>query len=491
MPSSTELTSLFQSDVRPTLGRRVSPFFISCVLHYFGIGLVSYVLLHAPAVVNPNLRDHYSMRHLDLRAPSPSIAHNDPTLYPRVKTNPVQKTQARKAAPDSHPSEKPAARAGDNAPKLASVQPAQPRPVPAVKIASGQGEGKQTLVQPTVKTHTDTALNLPLPAVMIWTPEKTQTQAIVAPKPAPPTTSDVDPSLDIPNEELKLASLNVAAVDKPSPVPAPTPGTTTPIAVKGPDMVKMAPATVSSSENQPTPTSVLSISDLRVEDGSVVLPPANETLGDSKSQGGGSPQSNGSLESSKTLPAGSGGTGQGAPGNGADPAAAATGASSTASDAGLTVDHIELPPDGKFGVVVVGSSLTEQYPEIMQIWSDRVAYTAYLHVGLPKTWILQYAQLRSSDASGEGSVAHIDAPWPFDIFRPNLLAADVNADALMVHGILDSAGRLESLNIAFPDDFPHASFVLAVLKRWQFRPALQQGKATPVEVLLIIPEEAN
>jgi hypothetical protein len=61
----------------------------------------------------------------------------------------------------------------------------------------------------------------------------------------------------------------------------------------------------------------------------------------------------------------------------------------------------------------------------------------------------------------------------------------------MVHGILNVYGKLESLAVAFPQDYSHGSFVLAALSRWQFRPALSKGKATPVEILLIIPDEVD
>jgi hypothetical protein len=151
--------------------------------------------------------------------------------------------------------------------------------------------------------------------------------------------------------------------------------------------------------------------------------------------------------------------------------------------------HITLPRDGQFSVVVVGTSLGDEYPETLQIWNDRTAYTAYLHVGLSKNWILQYARVRSGDAADQGNAGRLEAPWPYDIRRPNLISRDLNADALLVHGIVNQDGRFEKLAIAFPADFDHASFVLHALQQWQFRPARQNGKATTVEVLLIIPDE--
>lgn len=120
-----------------------------------------------------------------------------------------------------------------------------------------------------------------------------------------------------------------------------------------------------------------------------------------------------------------------------------------------------------------------------------MAYTVYLHVGLARSWILQYSLPRSDDASSAGNVAHIDAPWPYNIVRPNLQPGAIEADALMVHGFVNPSGRFETLSVVFPQTFPQAEFVLSSLQQWQFRPAMQNGAGARVEVLLIIPEELN
>jgi hypothetical protein len=185
-------------------------------------------------------------------------------------------------------------------------------------------------------------------------------------------------------------------------------------------------------------------------------------------------------------PAPASGTGTQAVANAGSTRGAATAAS---SEDDPSQAHISLPKDGKFGVVVVGSSLGDQYPEITPIWGGRLAYTVYLHVGLAKSWILQYTLPRSAEADAAGSVARLDAPWPFEIVRPNIDPGAINADALMVHGTVNKAGRFESLNIVFPNDFPQARFVLNTLRQWQFRPATQNGQNTDVEILLIIPDE--
>lgn len=134
--------------------------------------------------------------------------------------------------------------------------------------------------------------------------------------------------------------------------------------------------------------------------------------------------------------------------------------------------------------MVVGSSLVEKYPETAELWNGRMSYTVYLHMGLAKSWIMQYSLPRS----GQGNVEHIEAPWPFSIVRPNIAPGSIDADALMVHGFVNQTGHFEGLSIAFPPKFAQAQFVLGSLAQWQFRPATQNGQNVKVEVLLIIPE---
>jgi hypothetical protein len=124
----------------------------------------------------------------------------------------------------------------------------------------------------------------------------------------------------------------------------------------------------------------------------------------------------------------------------------------------------------------------------MQLWAGRLAYTVYLHVGLEKNWILQYAVTREA-ASVSGNVTQPRAPWPYLMERPHLASGDFNSDAVMVHGVLNAAGHFEALAVVFPSDFSQAKFVLSALQQWRFRPARQNGAIIAVEVLLIIPEE--
>jgi hypothetical protein len=148
--------------------------------------------------------------------------------------------------------------------------------------------------------------------------------------------------------------------------------------------------------------------------------------------------------------------------------------------------HITRPKEGQFGSVVVGSTLTEKYPETAELWSGRLSYTVYLPVGLAKSWILQYSLSRAD--SPAGATTRVEAPWPYNIVRPNIAPGTIDADALMIHGFVNQAGRFEALSIAFPPEFAQAQFVLNALNQWEFRPATQNGQNIKVEVLLIIPE---
>jgi hypothetical protein len=153
-----------------------------------------------------------------------------------------------------------------------------------------------------------------------------------------------------------------------------------------------------------------------------------------------------------------------------------------------TTTPIALPKDGHFGSVIVNDALEQEFPELEGMWSGRIAYTAYLHVGLPKSWILQYSLPRSAEAAAGGTTSRLEAPWPYNIVRPNLAPDSIDADALMIRGVVDESGRFQNLTVVFPQPFSSAQFVLAALRQWQFRPAQQNGQAAKVDILLIIPE---
>jgi len=53
--------------------------------------------------------------------------------------------------------------------------------------------------------------------------------------------------------------------------------TTAPLVVRGPELLQMAPVTTVASSEQPIAAAVMSLSDLRMTEGSVTLPPVNET----------------------------------------------------------------------------------------------------------------------------------------------------------------------------------------------------------------------
>jgi hypothetical protein len=300
------------------------------------------------------------------------------------------------------------------------------------------------------------------------------------------------------------------------------PSTTAPIAVKRESQPMQMPALASAPVGTATPARVISLSDVQMERGIIALPAINELgtrdgvedpaaeRGLAGNNGSGAGKQNASVTGSgvgdrgsdassaggntqrAAVGAGEGGTAEG-PGRGG--MNAGTGESADGSgigDAGTTdtasVTEIRQPVDGQFGAVVVGSSIAEKYPETMQLWAGRLAYTVYLHVGLEKNWILQYAVTREA-ASVDGNASQPHAPWPYLIERPHLAAGDFNSDAVMVHGRLNATGHFEALAVVFPSDFSQAKFVLSALQQWRFRPARQNGAVIAVEVLLIIPEE--
>jgi hypothetical protein len=526
--------------------------FLASVAIHFLIALIAYVgFVYSPRIRTQEAHLHLVVRKLELQ-PVENQNHTGgsggeigyPGPIPGAKT--VARAQ-RPAAP------RPAAPAAARPAPTAVKQSAEmARPKPAAQIASNQvAQLKQapvTLIQPNVPETK--ILEIPVPTVVIWTPEKVPVKTIVPPQPHPATAADIRPSIAPPNQEVNLGDIPLSSSELGSKQPL-LPTTTSPIVVHGPQAPQLPPATATQTKAQPTPAAVVALSDVQMNEGVINLPPANQTAaskapgplmaghqGDAPRVGTSNDPISESVPAAGTKPAAGGTTANStgdakAPGPAAKPAdpkpadngvgksnaptntasappkpgpvpavAVPAPAPATATSAGLgngsgnnsgngnslTTDRIELPQNGRFGAVVVGASLDAKYPEAAELWGGRMAYTVYLHVGLVKSWILQYSLTRTGDASAGGTLARLDAPWPFSIVRPNLAPGSIDADALMIHGIVNAAGRFENLAIVFPQQFAEAGFVLGSLQQWQFRPATLGGQAIPVEVILIIPD---
>jgi hypothetical protein len=476
------MISLF--DERREAGQKPYSFAVSVLVHGAVIGLVLLGLARRPKMNNRIFEDRFTVRHLDLNTPDPRMQPKAPSKveYPGAQSK-DSLLKARNTAPGGNP----------------EAQPKISRQIAQAALAA------RTLVQPDLESK---PIDIPLPTFIIWSAGKTAARVIVAPQPKPAAAAEVRPSIDPPNQDANLANLSISATDLATPTPQIQPSTTSPLVVHGPDLPQATPQTSSQSSAPPTPATVMSLSDLRVKEGAVTLPAGNETAAsaasgalaqghaaDPSAAGKGNPESKaggrgaGVGQGDAANKSGSSGSAGNRNGVKIWPAQQAAAGNADGSGNQPATVHITLPISGQFGAVILGASLKEAYPETAELWSGRLAYTVYLHVGLAKSWILQYSLSREDNAAASGNIAHIDAPWPYNIVRPNIDPGAIDADALMVHGFVNQAGRFEGLTVAFPSDFPLAKFVLDSLAQWQFRPAAQNGQNIKVEVLLIIPDQ--
>lgn len=493
MPMSSRSISLF-SESGP-MRTRPSRFAFSALLHGVACGVVLYGLSRSPRVEDPALVRHYSVRLLDLHQAEPQPRLSMPGALSAAAAD----TEAAKGAP------------GDAGAAAAPSAPPQ-----RVQMNLQTQTAPQTLVQPDLPKTLVLLHPIPLPTVVMWSLENSTARVILAPPPQPLTAAQVHPPLEIPNREVTLAEVKIASSDLPTEAPSLPPSTTTPVAVRGPQAVQPVSLAAAKPTAWPTPVRVVSLSDLEMPEGTVALPMANQTAaataagfalgptagaaGDGTRRAERASGTDGRAVGRASDGAGSGHERVSSAGDAVARSGVASGTGNGAASSGDSppdggsepaVTRIKQRKDGKFGVVVVGSSIEDAYPEAAGVWSGRLAYTVYLHVGLAKSWILQYSLPRNAAASVAGTVTRPDAPWPYDMVRPHLPPGDGNADAILVHGVVNAAGKFEQLGIVFPLEFAQARFLLSALEQWQFRPAMANGEAAPVEVLLIIPEESE
>lgn len=489
---STSLTTISLFHESSYSRRQPLTLFASIFVHSIIIVLVYLVFLYAPRVdIHATVR--YDMRVLNLEDPDllPPRQHSGSSRYP----GPVSalKNQGTRGNEAAH------------------------RPTPI--LAPHTQLGPQTVLQPDLKTTTVLAKEIPLPKVVLWSASSLPTKDVVPPKPQKLPTANVRPQIDLPNQEVNLGDIPLASTSKLTLHSVAPASNTTPMVSHQPSQnIQATTISTAQSQLQAAPAAVMSLSDLSMN-AKVALPPVNQTVkgspdgslasghakpmpgpedvnADEKNPGSGSSKTAGKIpgfgtgNTAGSPSAGGGKSAQpGAGGQGSANGLGQTQGNGSGDDDRPTATKISLPPDGRFGAVVVGTSLEDQFPEIGSVWHGRMAYTVYLHVGLAKSWVLQYALTRTADAIGAGSVSQVDAPWPFNIVRPNLAPGSIDSDALMIHGYINTAGRFENLEMVFPPAFPQRDFVLQSLAQWQFRPAAQDGRPIRAEVLIVIPDQ--
>ena len=460
---SSPAISLFSA--QPELDKDPYSFLVSVVLHGGVIGLVFFGLLSAPKIKHPAMAERYAIRHLDFQALDPEFqrAAENAVEAPRLEA----KVKVRTPPPGG----------------------SQEEQAPIMRHVFNAPITQHTLVQPDIPKPLKIPVNVPLPTVVIWNSAKSDIKTIVAPAPMRPPITNVKPIIQRPNDSPTLADIAIRPSEMPMPAQPILPSTTSPVVVAGAKPTPPTPLTTAAGSAQPSGGTVLSLSDTRMTNGAVALPPVNQSA---------AANSPGALTPGKAKEPSQAGHGNPGSGQGGAAARQGSGHPSGAPNAAQNGQGFGLLPgttritrqkEGQFGAVIVGSSMQEKYPEIADVWSGRMAYTVFLPVGLAKNWILQYSLSRAEDAATAGNTGHIEAPWPFSIVRPNIEPGAIDADALMVHGFVNQAGRFEALTIAFPPDFAQKQFVLNALSQWQFRPATENGQNVKVEVLLIIPEE--
>ena len=499
MRSSRTIT-LFSLQPEPRRGP--SALVASVFLHGGAIFLVLSAFVYAPSF-RLNTPDMYMMQHVSLNMPLPPVPKSggSGSMYPKDSSSSAEASAQQEIA----------------APASSRIR------FMRRKLA------QQTLIDPEVDPNKMLPKETPVPAMLLWSGHRPKVQMLTPPKPQPPNITLDKPKLNFPNKSEQIAELNISPTAFQSRFNMPLASKTSPVILKRELEVQRIPETGSISGIEATPAAVLSASDLHMTQGVVSMPAANQSAEGTEQGGlgtGKTPNSlqNGSGESGstgtdkgagkgqnatggKSAGAGNGG-GQKGSGNGTAGKGSETGSGSgqgtghnpgagSGSSAGHgsgdgdngSVTRINLPRNGQFNVVVVGSSLEEQYPETADVWKGRLAYSVYLHVGLAKNWILQYSLPRAADSANAGT-AHLEAPWPFYIVRPNLNPDDASSDSVMVHGFVDEAGHFEKLSVVFPTDMGYAreQLVLSALQQWQFRAGTHNGQVAKLEVLLIIPE---
>lgn len=475
--------SLFAAPTKPE--QKPLSFLVSGVVHVLVVGLIAYGFIFAPRINMHAAADRYTMREVDITLPDP--------VRPRPSAN-----------SGMYPGQNSAAHT-ETAHNLPAAPRSSPLQVPKLHLA------EHTIIQPDIPPN-QLISKAKLPSLLLWSAQRPKLQLITPPQPQKLAINNTRPVLTRPTAETHIADVPITSTPFQSRFPMPSPSSASPVVVSGAAVGDLIPESSAKTSLQPSSAAMMSISEIDMAKGTIALPAVNQTgagkpdgamkpgtAGNSQQSGKGEPNGSSGAEKGVQLSQGAAGNTPGPAGTRAGNGTAGGGNAGKANGSGgsgggggegtePSYTRITLPQNGQYGVVVVGSTLTDEFPETAKLWGGRLVYSVYLHVGLSRSWILQYSLPPKVEAASAGNTNHIDAPWPTYIVRPSNSPGNINADALMVHGFVNESGHFESLALVFPAEFSQTRLLLQALEQWKFRPAKHNGQLAKVEVLLIIPE---
>ncbi len=145
-------------------------------------------------------------------------------------------------------------------------------------------------------------------------------------------------------------------------------------------------------------------------------------------------------------------------------------------------DQPEKPGLITYDTVLVGSAGTFLFPGTEGLLSGSAVYTVYLRAGR-RDWVLQFCA-REGDEDRQGA---LEPPRPVHAVRPELTLAP-EVEYMVIHGRINAEGRFENLAIIGEQPLrPDPDTLLRSLSEWELRPAAKDGRALPVDVVLIVP----
>jgi hypothetical protein len=159
--------------------------------------------------------------------------------------------------------------------------------------------------------------------------------------------------------------------------------------------------------------------------------------------------------------------------------------------------EVQYPKDGRFDAVVVQATAGDLVHEATELLTGRPVQTVYLAVETGREWILQFSLPHGSETptsqSGMivslGKHTKLEPPWVLTAALPPH-GAQISKSSVY-YGTLRASGHFYNMRALSGPQYEPRPELLAYLKQWEFRPALQDGVAADVEVVLIVPPGAT
>ena len=150
---------------------------------------------------------------------------------------------------------------------------------------------------------------------------------------------------------------------------------------------------------------------------------------------------------------------------------------------------------GSYGMTIVTTGNSGGGVGDFGVFSDEAVFTVYLNPAETAddpapAWPLQYALLNPAGGTLQDLLPPVAVKKKMPLW-PRELLGRYGGQQIALYAVIDARGRMNQFKVLQSPNSQLSEVLLAALEQWVFRPAMMNGRAVAVKVVLGVPVSAS